>query len=285
MCSWWPHGPAEPPPQPHLQLQRAAGPGVRPLPDAGLVPVSGFQQAGQHAYSVCGGETRACVCFSCFVSSPERVHLRPPGGPLRDPGSGVAVPGGRRVPAGPAGGAAADGLRRLADVSEQRRKLLHVSNPSHRPQLWRFLRLPAAAHAGLHGLLRRRWVRAQRSVWDCNLTFTTCVWCEPDRILKQKSTCGYETNKSSIFCFAEMSETLPTTSPTCGADEVNVGGVCKSKKKKKNFFLLCVLKLSLHVQPNTKTTGRWRSCGAFRNAPTASFPTPLNDLNMCSWTP
>lgn len=118
----------------------------------------------------------------CFVSSPERVHLHPPGGPLWDSGSGVAVPGRRRVPAGPAGGAAADGLRCLADVSEQRKELLHVSYPGHRPQLWRFLRLPAAAHAGLHGLLRRRWVGAKHLICDCSLEFITDVWCEHNQI-------------------------------------------------------------------------------------------------------
>ncbi|KAK5620158.1 hypothetical protein CRENBAI_001419 [Crenichthys baileyi] len=32
------------------------------------------------------------------------------------------------------------------------------------------------------------------------------------------------------YCAQEMSETLPTMSPLCGPDEVNVGGVCKTKQ-------------------------------------------------------
>ncbi len=82
-----------------------------------------------------------------------------PGEPLWDPGSGVAVPGWGWVPAGASGGPAADGLRRLAVLPEQQQRLLHVSTPGHRPQLWRLLRLPAAAHAGMHGILRTGYVR------------------------------------------------------------------------------------------------------------------------------
>jgi len=77
-----------------------------------------------------------------------------PGEPLWYPGSRVAVPGGGGVPAGAPGGAAADGLRRLAAPPGHQHRLLHVPPPGHRTQLWRLLCVPAAAHAGMHGVLR-----------------------------------------------------------------------------------------------------------------------------------
>lgn len=82
VCAGRPLHPPEPLPQHHLQLQLAAavspaGLHLRPLPHSGLVPVSHFWQAGQHAHSVCGGECSlfvkrgwnisVFVCFSTFI--------------------------------------------------------------------------------------------------------------------------------------------------------------------------------------------------------------------------
>lgn len=61
VCTGGPLSPAEPLPQHRLQLQLAAAVGpaglhLRPLPHAGLVPVSDLRQAGQHAHPVRGGK-------------------------------------------------------------------------------------------------------------------------------------------------------------------------------------------------------------------------------------
>lgn len=61
VCARRPLHPTEPLPQHHLQLQLAAAVGpaglhLRPLPHTGLVPVSDFWQAGEHAHPVCGGK-------------------------------------------------------------------------------------------------------------------------------------------------------------------------------------------------------------------------------------
>lgn len=80
---------------------------------------------------------------------------------LWDSGSSLAVSGWGWVPAGAAGGQAADGLRCLAVLPQRRQRLLHVPHPGHRPQLWRLLCVPAAANAGVHGILCTGYVRAE----------------------------------------------------------------------------------------------------------------------------
>lgn len=61
VCAGRPLSPGEPLPQHHLQLQLAAavipaGLHLWSLPHSGLVPVSDFWQASQHAHPVCGGK-------------------------------------------------------------------------------------------------------------------------------------------------------------------------------------------------------------------------------------
>lgn len=76
---------------------------------------------------------------------------------------------------------------------------------------------------------------------------------------------GFLTRYYSPVCLTEMSDSLPTVPLTCGPDEENIYGTCKSEESRWFYGL----RLSPCVRSNAQTTRRSRSCHVVRNASSA----------------